>query len=86
MSTNINVELNCATCGQSNFDHNEDKSWVKCNNCDREYLGGISELAEFNQSNIQDAVNDYGQSLVDEFAKSLESKFKNNKYIKFKRK
>lgn len=85
MSTNIKVTLNCATCGQSDFDHNGDKSWVKCNNCGREYPGGINELAEFNQSSIQDAVNDYGQNLADKFAKSLESKFKNNKHLKFKR-
>lgn len=85
MSTNIKLTLNCATCGQGDFDHNEDKSWVKCKNCEREYLGGINELADFNQNNIQDAVNDFGQNLVDEFAKSLESKFKNNKHIKFKR-
>lgn len=85
MSTKITVSLICATCGQSDFDHNEDKSWVKCVNCDREYPGGIDELAEFNQASIQDAVNEYGDSLVNDFAKKIESKFKNNKYIKFKR-
>jgi len=85
MSKKITVSLLCATCGQGDFDHNEDKSWVKCNNCDREYPGGINELAEFNQSNIQESVNEFGQSLVDDFAKKMESKFKKNKYIKFKR-
>jgi len=85
MSKKITVSLLCARCGQGDFDHNEDKSWVECNNCDREYPGGINELAEFNQSNIQEAVNDLGQSLVDDFAKKMESKFKKNKYIKFKR-
>lgn len=85
MSTKINVTLFCATCGQSDFEHNEDKSWIKCNNCGREYLGGINELSEFNQSNIQDAINDFGQNLLDQFGKDMESKFKNNKYIKFKK-
>jgi len=85
MSKKLTVSLICATCGQSDFDHNEDKSWVKCVNCDREYPGGIDELAEFNQTSIQDAVNEYGDSLVNDFAKKIESKFKNNKYIKFKR-
>ncbi|WP_156309384.1 hypothetical protein [Sphingobacterium endophyticum] len=85
MSTKITVSLICATCGQSDFDHNEDKSWVRCINCDREYPGGIDELAELNQANIQDAVNEYGDSLVNDFAKKIESKFKKNKYIKFKR-
>lgn len=85
MSKNITVSLLCATCGQGDFDHNEDKSWVKCNNCDREYPGGIDELAEFNQNNIQEAVSGYGQNLVDDFAKKLESTIRNNKHIKFKR-
>lgn len=85
MSKKLTVSLICATCGQEDFDHNEDKSWVKCVNCDREYPGGIDELAEFNQTSIQDAVNEYGDSLVNDFAKKIESKFKNNKYIKFKR-
>lgn len=85
MSKKLTVSLICATCGQGDFDHNEDKSWVKCVNCDREYPGGIDELAEFNQTSIQDAVNEYGDSLVNDFAKKIESKFKNNKYIKFKR-
>lgn len=85
MSKKITVSLICATCGQGDFDHNEDKSWVKCNNCEREYPGGIDELAEFNQSNIQDSVNEFGQNLIDEFAKKMESKFRNSKHIKFKR-
>lgn len=85
MRTIIEVTLNCATCGQSDFAHNDDKSWMKCNNCNREYPGGVDELSEFNQPNIQEAVNEYGQNLVDQFAKEMESKFKNNKYLKFKR-
>lgn len=86
MSKNISVALYCQTCGNSDFEHNEDKSYVKCKVCEREYLGGIDELAEYNQENIQNAVNDLGNNLVDDFAKKLESKFKNNKFIKFKRK
>lgn len=86
MSTKITVSLICATCGQADFDHNEDKSWVKCLNCDREYAGGIDELAQFNQASIQDAVNNFGQNLVDDFAKKIETKFRNNKYIKLRRK
>ena len=86
MTKKITVSLTCATCGQGNFEHNDDKSWVKCTNCQREYLGGIDELTEFNQSNIQDAVDDFGKELIDDFAKKLGSTFKNNKYIKFKRK
>lgn len=85
MSKKIKVSLLCATCGQGDFNYNEDKTWVKCNNCSREYPGGISELAEYNQQAIQDSVSEFGQNLVDDFTKKMESKFKNNKHIKFKR-
>ncbi len=85
MSKKKAVSLVCATCGQGDFDHNEDKSWVKCNNCNREYSGGIDELAEFNQNRIQTAVNDVGQNLLEDFTKKMESTFKNSKHIKFKR-
>lgn len=85
MSTNINVTLNCATCGQSDFEHNDDKTFFKCNNCEREYHGGIDELTEFNQVEIQSAVEKLGQNLLENFARNLELKFKSNKHFKFKK-
>ncbi len=85
MSTKITVSLYCATCGQADFEHNENKSWIKCKNCGREYPGGIDELATFNQNQIQDAAEEVGQQLIDDFAKRLEKTFRGNKFIKFKR-
>lgn len=85
MSTKINVTLNCPTCGQSDFNHNEDKSYVKCNNCKREFHGGIDELAEFNQVEIENEVQKYGQALLDDFGKKLARDFKNNIRLKFKK-
>jgi len=85
MSTKIAVSLYCATCGQGDFEHNEDKSWMKCKNCGREYQGGIDELATFNQNQIQDAVEEVGQQFIDDFAKRREKTFRGNKFIKFKR-
>ena len=41
--------LRCDTCGSnSDFEYNEDKSYIKCVNCGREYYGGIEELKEYN--------------------------------------
>lgn len=85
MSAEITVSLYCATCGQGDFENNGNKSWIKCKNCGREYPGGIDELATFNQNQIQDAAEEVGQQLIDDFAKRLEKTFSGNKFIKFKR-
>ncbi|MFZ4862968.1 hypothetical protein ACL9RF_12380 [Sphingobacterium sp. Mn56C] len=85
MSTEINVTLYCPICGQSDFECNDNKSYVKCNNCEREFHGGIDELAEFNHAEIENEVQKYGQALLDDFAKNLERKFKNNIHLKFKK-
>lgn len=40
-------------CGSdSDFEHNEDNSYVKCTRCNKEYLGGYDELVELNQEYI----------------------------------
>jgi len=85
MTTQIEVTLYCPTCGQSDFDHNLEKTWLKCNNCEREFNNGLNELAEYNQQVIEEATDEFGTKLLKDFSKDLERKFKNNKFIKFKR-
>lgn len=84
----ITVSLSCATCGGTAFEFNEDKSYVKCKTCNREYLGGYDELVEFNQEQISTAVEDMkqdvGQEIKAAFEKSLKAAFKGNKFIKIK--
>lgn len=84
----ITVPLNCATCGGADFEFNEDKSYVKCKACNREYLGGYDELVEFNQEQISTAVEDMKQDVGKEIKaaleKSLKAAFKGNKFIKIK--
>ena len=54
------VRLRCATCGcEEHFESNEDKSYIKCTFCNREYLGGIEELKEFNQEAFDEVNKDY---------------------------
>ena len=49
------VRLRCATCGcEDQFESNDDKSYIKCTFCNREYFGGIEELKEFNQEALDD--------------------------------
>lgn len=84
----ITVSLSCATCGGADFQFNEDKSFVRCETCNREYLGGYDELVEFNQEQIglevQNMKVEVGKEIRDDFEKSLKNIFKGNKFIKIK--
>ena len=83
------IPLRCATCGScSDFEFDDDKSYVKCTKCNREYYGGYDELVELNQALIQEEIDamkaevkqDVEKDLHDAFKKAL----KGHKYIKFK--
>lgn len=88
-SYNRQIPLRCATCGSSSdFEFNDDKSYVKCTKCNREYFGGYDELVELNQAHIQDELDDMKAEVEQDAAKylqdSLKKAFKGNKFIKFK--
>lgn len=83
------IALRCATCGSSSdFEYNDDKSYVKCRKCNREYHGGYDELVELNQAHIQAELDDMKAEVEQDAAKylqdSLKKAFKGNKFIKFK--
>lgn len=83
------IELRCAICGSSSdFEFNDDKSYVRCKKCNREYHGGYDELVELNQAHIQEELDDMKAEVEQDAAKylqdSLKKAFKGNKYIKFK--
>jgi len=82
------IQLRCATCGGEDFNFNEDKSYIKCNLCNREYYGGYDELVEFNQENIKEVVEDMKsevqKDLQKEFSDILKNAFKGSKYVKIK--
>ena len=53
MKTKYIEKLLYQTCGSDfNFEFNDDKSYIKCTQCNREYLGGYNELLELNQETI----------------------------------
>ena len=53
MKTCYSEKLRCIVCGsESHFEFNDDKSCIKCTQCNREYLGGYDELLELNQEII----------------------------------
>ena len=84
-----NIQLRCVVCGSdSDFECNEDKSYIKCNKCNKEYLGGYDELVELNQAHIQDEIDDLKDEVKQNAEKylrdSLKKALKVNKYIKIK--
>lgn len=85
MKEAYNVKLRCATCGsEDHFEYNEDKSYVKCTLCNREYLGGIEELKAYNEEAFaavkEEIAEDAKAYIQDELRKAL----KGCKNIKFK--
>lgn len=77
--------LICATCGSdSNFEFNEDKSYIKCKFCNREYTGGYSELLELNQETIEKTKEQIVKDAKEEVLNQLKKAFINNKNINIK--
>ncbi|WP_339904873.1 hypothetical protein [uncultured Cyclobacterium sp.] len=82
------ISLRCNTCGETLFEYNENKTWVKCKLCDREYHGGNEELVKLNQSELGEEVNKMKKEITEyfkvDFNKTLKDTFNGNKNIKFK--
>ena len=83
------IQLRCVVCGSdSDFESNEDKTYIKCTKCNREYLGGYDELVELNQALIDEEVEATKQEVKEDLEKEihemLKKAFKGNKYIKIK--
>ena len=83
------IQLRCVVCGSdSNFEYNEDKSYIKCTKCNREYLGGYDELVELNQSMIAEELEATKAEITADLNKDIHNMFKKafkgNKYNKIK--
>ncbi len=82
------VRLRCVSCGDTNFEFNDEKTWVKCTRCNREYQGGYDELLALNQGTIntelEETATELKKDLQKEMHNMLKEVFKNNKNIKIK--
>lgn len=78
------VSLACQTCGGEDFDFNEDKTYVKCKTCEREYPGGYDELVQANTERVNAAVDDMKREITSDIKDHFRQAFKGNKFIKFK--
>ena len=83
------ISLKCVTCGDSSsFEFNEEKTWVKCTKCNKEYNGGYDELVELNQSEINEKVNQIENEITNDLKTDINKMFKEalkgNNNINFK--
>lgn len=87
-SYNANVLLRCITCGDTQFEYNDDHSWIKCNRCGRVYDGGKDELIGLNQETFKFALevsqDEYAEDLKKDVTQMFREAFKGNDNIKFK--
>lgn len=85
MKTEYDIKFRCATCGnEDQFEFNEDKSYIKCKMCGREYLGGIEVLKELNSDVIDSVKEEIAKEAKAEILSSFRKAFGNSKYIKIK--
>ena len=83
------IQLRCVVCGSdSDFESNEDKTFIKCTKCNREYLGGYDELVELNKGLIDEEIErtkeEVANDIQNEITSMLKKSFKGNKYFKIK--
>lgn len=84
-----NIQLRCVVCGSdSDFESNEDKTYIKCTKCNREYPGGYDELVELNKEFIDEEIertkDEIANDVHDELSAMLKKAFKGNKHFKIK--
>lgn len=83
------IRLRCIVCGSAeDFECNDDKTYIKCKKCNKEYPGGYDELVELNQALIQEELDDIKADIANDVQKGfhdmLKKAFKGSKYIKIK--
>lgn len=81
--------MRCVVCGSdSDFECNEDKTYIKCNKCNREYHGGYNELVELNKGLIDEEIEqtkeEITQDMQEEINAMLKKAFKGSENFKIK--
>lgn len=71
------IQLRCIVCGSAeDFESNEDKTYIKCKKCNKEYHGGYDELVELNQALIQEELEDTKAEIKKDLEKDIHDVFK----------
>lgn len=72
------IKLRCIVCGsEDHFDSNEDRSYIKCTNCGKEYFGGYDELVSCNQEQIAEVKELATEEVTKDLQKELDRMLKN---------
>ena len=72
--------LKCATCGrEDSCEYSDDKSYIKCTFCNREYFGGIEELKELNEQQLRELKKKMKQDALTHLQNELKKVFKGNR-------
>ena len=62
----------CIDCFEERFEWNNDKSYVRCKVCGKEYLGGYNELVDLNRKYIdKNGLDMYRQYIIDAIKENL---------------
>ena len=85
----FSVPLRCIVCGSDDcFEFNDDKSFVKCTQCGKEYPGGYDELVSCNAAFIEEAKEEVLDNIKEDLQKEVHQMFKDafkgSKFIKIK--
>ncbi|HEY5509426.1 MAG TPA: hypothetical protein VIK10_00195 [Prolixibacteraceae bacterium] len=79
MNKTYTGKLQCINCGSdSQFEINDDKSFVKCISCGREYPGGETELVKLNVENLDHIKN----KIAEDYTKIIIEKMNPNQFKK----
>ena len=71
------IRLRCIVCGcAEDFECNEDKTYIQCKKCNKEYAGGYDELVELNQAQIQEELEDAKVEIKKDLEKDIQDMFK----------
>ena len=66
------IRLRCIVCGSdSDFEYNEERTFIKCTRCNKEYFGGYDELVELNQEMIANNLEDLKIEVAEDLKKEL---------------
>lgn len=85
MKESYTIKICRATCGcENHFVFYEDKSYVKCTNCNREYFGGIEELKKLNAETFDEVKEKINKDAVSYIYQHIQKAFQENKHFKFK--
>lgn len=66
------IRLRCIVCGSdSDFEYNEERTFIKCTRCNKEYFGGYDELVELNQEMIANNLEELKVEVSEDLKKEL---------------